>query len=99
MNINGRIAERMTGYFARCLSISASTSGENVAGSTPRSTGCDSGPIFTSCELILLLATDDTDGHESGTYPHKLSSCFGVLRVSLWPFTDQSLPGRYRSIR
>ncbi len=43
MNISGRIAERFTGYFARCQSISASTSGENAAISPDSLTGCESG--------------------------------------------------------
>ena len=31
MNLSGRRAERLTGYFAKCLSISASTSGGKTA--------------------------------------------------------------------
>src|SRR5258705_10750269 len=52
MNISGSIAERTTGYFAKCRSISASTSAEKVAASTPKSTGCERGWILVSWELI-----------------------------------------------
>src|SRR5919112_5790966 len=54
MNISGRMAERLTGYFARCRSISASTSAEKTAISCGTFASCGRGLFGRNCSLITF---------------------------------------------